>query len=116
MHRQSVHKRCGLGGGFGISPESTLAGTLKSLGNFGGYITYYYEDAIQNDQNNKYGIDFYVYGNSMETNQASMAEPGQVYVSKDNKTWYALAGSEHYEDKAIWDYTITNTKGTDGKS
>ena len=106
----------GWGGGFGISPESTLAGTLKSLGNFGGYITYYYEDAIQNDQNNKYGIDFYVYGNSMETNQASMAEPGQVYVSKDNKTWYALAGSEHYEDKAIWDYTITYTKGTDGKS
>ena len=103
-------------GGHGISPESTLAGTLKSLGNFGGYITYYYEDAIQNDPNNKYGIDFYVYGNSSENNQASMAEPGQVYVSKDNKTWYALAGSEHYEDKAIWDYTITYTKSTDGKS
>ena len=92
-----------------------MTGTLKSLGNFGGYITYYYEDAIQNDPNNKYGIDFYAYGNAF-VDGGSAAEPGQVYVSKDNKTWYALAGSEHYEDKAIWDYTITYTKGTDGKA
>ena len=102
-------------GGYGIYPEATLAGSPKSLGNFGGYITYYYEDAIQNAPNNKYGIDFYVYGNAF-ADGGSAAEPGQVYVSKDNKTWYALAGSEHYEDKAIWDYTITYTKGTDGKA
>ena len=102
-------------GDYGTNPEATLTGTLKSLGNFGGYITYYYEDAIQNDPNNKYGIDFYAYGNAF-VDGGSAAEPGQVYVSKDNKTWYALAGSEHYEDKAIWDYTITYTKGTDGKA
>ena len=103
-------------GGFGINPEATLAGSLKSVGNFGGYITYYYEKAIEDDPNNLYGIDFYVYGNSSENNQASMAEAGQVYVSQDGVNWYALAGSEHYEDKAIWDYTISYVKGADGKS
>lgn len=102
--------------GYGTYPEQTLGGGLKSLGNFGGYITYYYEDPIIDNPNNKYGMDFYVIGNSSETNIDSMAELGQVYVSEDGKTWYALAGSEHYENKAIWDYTITYTKGDDGKA
>ncbi|MDD6736177.1 MAG: S-layer homology domain-containing protein, partial [Clostridiales bacterium] len=103
-------------GVYGINPEQTLAGSLKSLGNFGGYITYYYEEPITDNPNNKYGMDFYVVGNSSETNIDSMAELGQVYVSEDGETWYALAGSEHYEDKAIWDYTVTYTKGDDGKA
>lgn len=103
-------------GNYSGSPEATLNGSLQSLGNFGGYITYYYENALTDDPNNKYGMDFYVFGNSMESNIDSMAELGQVYVSEDNETWYALAGSEHYEDKAIWDYTITYTKGSDGKA
>ena len=102
--------------GYGMYPEQTLKGSLKSLGNFGGYITYYYEMPLTDDPNNKYGMDFYVLGNSMETNIDSMAELGQVYVSEDGAEWYALAGSEHYEDNAIWDYTITYTKGEDGKS
>ena len=60
-------------------------------------------------------MDFYVIGNAFaETDSA--AEPGQVYVSEDGNSWYALAGSEHYENTAIWDYTITYTKGTDGKA
>ena len=103
-------------GSYGVSPEVTLSGTLKSLGNFGGYITYYYDNPLTDNPNNLYGIDFYVYGNSSEQNQASMAEPGQVYVSENGTDWYALAGSEHYEDKAIWDYTITYKKGDDGKA
>ncbi len=102
--------------GYGINPEATLFGNLKSLGNFGGYITYYYEEPITDNPYNKYGMDFYVIGNSSETNIDSMAELGQVYISEDGKNWYALAGSEHYEDKAIWDYTITYTKGDDGKA
>lgn len=101
---------------YGSNPEQTLSGSLKSLGNFGGYITYYYENPITDNPNNKYGMDFYVIGNSSETNIDSMAELGQVYVSEDGSTWYALAGSEHYEDKAVWDYTITYTKGDDGKA
>lgn len=101
---------------YGINPEATLAGGSKSLGNFGGYITYYYEKPITDNPYNKYGMDFYVIGNSSETNIDSMAELGQVYISEDGNNWYALAGSEHYEDKAVWDYTITYTKGDDGKS
>lgn len=103
-------------GNFGTSPESTLSGSLASLGNFGGYITYYYEDPITDDPHNKYGMDFYVIGNSQESSIDSIAEPGQVYISENGENWYALAGSEHYEDNAIWDYTITYTKGDDGKS
>lgn len=103
-------------GGYGINPESTLYGTLKSLGNFGGYITYYYENPIVDNPNNKYGMDFYVLGNSSESNIDSMAELGQVYVSEDGNKWYALAGSEHYEDNAHWNYEITYIKGADGKS
>ena len=103
-------------GNNGVNPETTLAGGLISLGNFGGYVTYYYENPIIDNPNNKYGMDFYVIGNSQESNIDSMAELGQVYVSEDGQNWYALAGSEHYEDKAIWDYTITYTKGDDGKA
>lgn len=101
--------------GYGVLPETTLSGSLKSLGNFGGYITYYYDNPLTDNPNNLYGIDFYVYGNSF-ADGGSAAEPGQVYVSENGTDWYALAGSEHYEDKAIWDYTITYKKGEDGKA
>ena len=40
-------------------------------------------------------------------------EPGQVWVSEDGNTWYALAGSQHYTN-AIWDYTVTYTKNGSG--
>lgn len=103
------------GAAYGAAPEATLSGTLKSLGNFGGYITYYYDNPLTDNPNNLYGIDFYVYGNSF-ADGGSAAEPGQVYVSENGTDWYALAGSEHYEDKTIWDYTITYTKGEDGKA
>ena len=54
--------------------------------------------------------------NGYETDDALMAEPGQVYVSEDDETWYALAGSEHYEEKTLWDYEITYEKGENGKA
>ena len=101
--------------GFGIQPEYTLSASLKSLGNFGGYITYYYDTPVVNNPKNLYGIDFYVYGNNFQDG-GSGAEIGQVYVSEDGEKWYALAGSEHYEKTAHRDYTITYTKGEDGKS
>ena len=103
------------GAAYGAAPETTLSGSLKSLGNFGGYITYYYDNPLTDNPNNLYGIDFYVYGNSF-ADGGSAAEPGQVYVSENGTDWYALAGSEHYEDKTIWDYTLTYTKGEDGKA
>jgi hypothetical protein len=105
---------------YGVSPEATLYSSLKSLGGFGGYITYYYEDAIKNDPANPYGVDFYIYGNSNITSSTgvydSFPEPGQVWVSENGTDWYALAGSEHYEDTTIWNYTITYSKTASGKT
>lgn len=105
---------------YGIEPEATLSGGLKSLGNFGGYITYYYEKGIKNEPENKYGMDLYIYGNSMlETNSQqylAFSEPGQVWVSEDGTAWYALAGSEHYQDGTDWNYSIDYTRTADGKT
>lgn len=102
---------------FGLYGENILGGTLKSLGNFGGYATFYFEDGLKDDPANKYGVDFYVDGNafvdtSTGTGLGSM-EPGQVWVSEDGNTWYALAGSQHYTN-AIWDYTVTYTRSGSG--
>lgn len=97
------------------NPEKTLAGNLVSLGNWGGYITYYFEDGLTDNPNNKYGMDFYAYGNAFASG-GSAAENGQVWVSEDGNTWYALAGSEHYEDDVLWDYQVTYTKTASGKT
>lgn len=100
-------------GNFGGEPERTLSGSLKSLGNFGGYITYYYEEPLQNNPNNPYGVDFFAYGNANVESGGSgygFFEPGQVWVSETGEDWYALAGSEHYEKDTIWDYTVTYTE------
>ena len=102
---------------YGFGGEGTLSGTLKSLGNFGGYATYYFADGLKDDPSNKYGVDFYIDGNAFKdtttgTGLGSM-EPGQVWVSEDGNTWYALAGSQHYTN-AIWDYTVTYTKDGTG--
>ena len=94
--------RSGNGGGTG----TTLESGLYSLGNFGGYITYYYKDAIKDDPKNPYGVEFTVPGNSVDGTYA-FAEPGQVYVSEDGTKWYALAGAVHYEDFVDWDYSVT---------
>lgn len=105
---------------FGIMPETTLSGSLKSTGNWGGYITYYYENGLKDDPNNRYGVDFYIYGNSNINNadgtKKSFAEPGQVWVSEDGESWYALAGSEHYNEDTIWDYAVTYRKSASGRT
>ncbi len=95
--------------------NGSLSGPPTSLGNFGGYITYYYEDAITDDPNNPYGIDFIVFGNPYLPND-NYFEPGIVMVSEDGKTWYTLAGSDHYEDYMVWDYQVTYSEGPNGKT
>ena len=98
-------------GYYGCAPNRTLIGkpqfsNASSLGNYGGYITWYYEDGISNDHDNPYGVDFIVIGNSFDgTNEA--AEPGNIMVSEDGDKWYTLAGSIHYDDNAIWNYPVT---------
>ncbi len=95
-------------------PERTLLGSsdwqdVTSLGTFGGYITWYYEDAITDDPSHAYGVDFQVFGNSYASGDGGYGagETGQVWVSEDGKNWYALAGSEHFEDSTLWDYQLT---------
>ncbi len=101
-------------GNYGVMPERTLigktqagTGELISLGNFGGYIVYRFDDLIYNDPKNPYGTDFVINGNTM--GGAGFSEPGNVLVSQDGETWYTLAGSDHYNNNALWNYTITYT-------
>lgn len=103
-------------GMYGVYPEKTLIGagnwnSAISIGNFGGYMTYYYEDPITDDASHEYGVDFTVFGNS--NGGKSFTEPGNVLVSEDGKTWYSLAGSEHYDELAEWNYSVTY-KDNDG--
>ena len=87
-----------------------------SLGGFGGFITYQFDNPVKNDPEHPYGSDFIVNGNGFNGNE----EPGGVMVAQDKdkdskpdkdangeEIWYELAGSEHYENTTIWDYSIT---------
>ena len=84
-------------GGWGDAYDS--AGTLKgnsstgmSLGFFGGYAVYKFENQIADDPTHPYGADFIVYGNAFWGN----SEAGCIQVSKDGATWYDIAGSMYY--------------------
>ncbi len=91
----------------------SIAGTNKgmvSLGAFGGYVTVYFSQAIQNDPANPYGVDFTIYGNATST----WSEPGIIQVMKDenkngipDETWYEIAGSDHFWNITISGYEVT---------
>lgn len=72
------------------APETTGV----SLGSFGGFIEFKFENGITNDEKNPYGVDFVIYGNAFNGNP----EAGAVQVSEDGTTWYELAGSNYYND------------------
>ena len=93
---------------YGANIENTLSGKAytASLGNFGGYVIYEFNSKIENSPDHRYGIDFMISGNAFNP-AATTQEPGQVWVSQDGVKWYALAGSEHYEDETVWDYSVT---------
>lgn len=102
-----------LTGTYGLYPEKSLIGlgywwSPISIGNFGGYVTYYYEKPIEDNPKNPYGIDFIVYGNS--NGGPGFSEPGNVLVSENGNEWYYLAGSEHYENRTQWGYEITYSR------
>ena len=104
-------------GTYGIKPEITLrgipavgAGDLTSIGNFGGYMVYRFDEPIKNNPNNPYGVDLIVRGNNYSIDHLGFYEPGNVLVSQDGEKWYTLAGSDHYSNNAYWNYTITYKK------
>lgn len=72
--------------------KTSLDSTGVSLGAFGGFIEFKFENGITNDEKNPYGIDFVIYGNAFNGNP----EAGAVQVSEDGTTWYELAGSNYY--------------------
>ena len=105
-------------GNFGLYPERSLIGgndwnTPISIGGFGGYITYAFDEPIENDPNNPYGIDLVIYGNG--GGGAGFSEPGNVLVSPDGVNWYALAGSDYFDDNTVWNYQLTYSAGDDNK-
>ena len=102
------------GGKISSFGDDTIALPPVSLGNYGGYITYYYKNAIIDNPNNPYGIDFIVYGNSFDGGSGG-AEPGNVLVSEDGEKWYSLAGSFFYDEKSIWNYKV-KYQNYDGKA
>lgn len=81
--------------------------TGVSLGMAGGYVQFDMGDnRIQNNANNKYGIDFIVYGNAFVGNP----EAAGVQVSNDGVNWYTLAGSRHYMSDTKWNQNISYIK------
>ncbi len=84
--------------------KNALDSTGVSLGAFGGYIEFKFNDGITNDPENPYGVDFVVYGNAFNGNPEAAA----VQVSEDGKTWYELAGSKYYDGN----FNFTGTKVT----
>lgn len=96
-------------GGWGDAYDSNGAvkatsSTGVSLGFFGGYAVYKFENPIADDPTHPYGADFIVYGNAFWNN----SEAGCIQVSKNGTTWYDIAGSMYYT-KSTPSSTITYT-------
>lgn len=96
------------------SVQSLIGGTNGhvSLGAFGGYLVFRFEEPVENDTDNPYGIDFTIFGNPL----TDWSEPAVVYVMKDENangeaddTWYELAGSEYFFSSTLKNYEVTYT-------
>lgn len=81
-----------------------------SLGAFGGSVVFRFEEAVENDPDNPFGVDFTIFGNPM----TQWSEPGVVSVMEDTNengladdTWYELAGSDHYFSSTRRNYQVT---------
>jgi len=97
--------------GLPYSAQSIVGGIngALSLGAFGGYVVFSFEEAVENNPDNPYGVDFTIFGNPT----MQWAEPGVVSVMEDENengqpddTWYELAGSDYQFSSTIKDYSV----------
>lgn len=101
------------------------AGTMVSLGGFGGYIVVGFDHTIVNRPGE---YDFKVLGNAFYSSAAQGAsggssEPGIVMVSVDvngngvpDDPWYELAGSEYDKEATVKNYEITYYRPDENKT
>lgn len=96
------------------SANSLIGGVMgsMSLGAFGGYTVFKFENPVENHSDNPFGVDFTILGNPLD----EWSEQGIVYVMKDENVnglpddiWYELAGSEYFFSSTIKGYEITYT-------
>lgn len=102
------------------------AGTMVSLGGYGGYIVVGFDHTIVNRPGE---CDFKVLGNAFYSTGSSAAasggscEPGIVMVSVDvngnglpDDEWYELAGSEYHKEETVKNYGITYYRPDENKT
>ncbi len=97
------------------SSANSLVGHITgsmSLGAFGGYVIFKFENPVENHSDNPFGVDFTIFGNP----SSDWAEHGIVSVMKDENgnglpddTWYELAGSDYFFSSTIKEYEVTYT-------
>jgi hypothetical protein len=101
-----------------VAATSLVGGVNGSmcLGAFGGYVVFGFEQPVDNNPDNPFGVDFTIFGNP----QTSWSEPGAVWVMKDDNnnglpddTWYELAGSDYYFSSTVKNYEVTYTNPGD---
>ena len=96
-------------------------GSPVSLGGFGGYITFGFDEMVPNVEGE---ADFRLYGNAVWQSadiRGGSAEPGIVFVSYDangnglpDDSWFELAGSEYRSPATVHDYRITYRRESGG--
>ncbi len=108
------------------SSAQSLVGSMSgalSLGAFGGYVVFKFDNPVENHTDNPYGMDFVIYGNPLKNlstpnlnNNVTWAEPGIVSVMKDENenglpddTWYELAGCDYFFSTTQKNYEVTYT-------
>lgn len=93
--------------------SASITGNINgsmSLGAFGGYVIFKFDQPVANDPNNPFGVDFTIFGNPQNT----WHEQGVVSVMRDDNgngqpddTWYELAGSDYYFTSTKKGYEVT---------
>jgi len=97
------------------SDAASIVGGINGslcLGAFGGYVVFKFENTVENDPQNPFGVDFTIFGNP----QLNWAEPAVVSVMKDENgnglpddVWFELAGSDYWFSSTKKDYEVTYT-------